>query len=139
MLSLDDLLEMPYWIVDILPRQVPPDAPGQYFAVERYYRTHRREEIAQKKIDLLLKLNCYLDLFLGEDREKNPPPERIAEPVLEQNILIFLSGALITSDPEDTSMTVYHPDEDLLALLRELALGEGLCLWQPEHDVWSTE
>ena len=135
MLSLEQLLEMPYWILDILPRQVPPASPGQYFAVEWYYRTRRREEIARKKIDLLLKLNCYLDLFLGEERQKNPPPEELAAAVREQNVLVFLSGALITSDPEDTSMTVYHPDEELLALLRELARGEGLCLWQPEQDV----
>ena len=31
------LLEGPYWIVDILPEQVPADAAGQYFAVERYF------------------------------------------------------------------------------------------------------
>ena len=29
------LLEGPYWIVDILPGQVPAEAAGQYFAVER--------------------------------------------------------------------------------------------------------
>lgn len=139
MLSLEQLLDMPYWILDILPRQVPPASPGQYFAVEWYYRTRRREEIARKKADLLLKLNCYLDLFLGVERQENPPPERIAAAVREQNCLVFLSGALITSDPEDTSMTVYHPDEALLVLLRELARGEGLYLWQPEHDVWSGE
>ncbi len=139
MLSLDELLEMPCWILDILPKQVPPESPGQYFAVERYYRTHRREEIAQKKINLLLRLNCYLDLCLGEDRKQNPPPEQLAEAVRTQNALIFVSDALITSDPEDTSMTVYHPEEDLLALLRDLARGEGLYLWQPDHDVWSGE
>ena len=32
-----ELLEGPYWIVDILPEQVGADAAGQYFAVERYF------------------------------------------------------------------------------------------------------
>ena len=35
--TIDELLQAPYWIVDILPEQVPADGPGQYFAVERYY------------------------------------------------------------------------------------------------------
>ena len=39
----DDLLDylvndVPCWIADILPRQVPKDADGQYFAVDRYFR-----------------------------------------------------------------------------------------------------
>ena len=32
-----ELLEGPYWIVDILPEQVSAGAAGQYFAVERYF------------------------------------------------------------------------------------------------------
>ena len=32
---IDDLLQLPYWIIDILPEQVPKDGLGQYFAVEK--------------------------------------------------------------------------------------------------------
>ena len=35
--TIDDLLQLPYWIIDILPEQVPKDSPGQYFAVEKYF------------------------------------------------------------------------------------------------------
>lgn len=35
--NIDDLLQKPYWIIDILPKQVPADSSGQYFAVEKYF------------------------------------------------------------------------------------------------------
>ena len=34
--TIDELLQLPYWNIDILPEQVPKDSPGQYFAVEKY-------------------------------------------------------------------------------------------------------
>ena len=34
--TVDELLQTPCWIIDILPGQVPKDSPGQYFAVEYY-------------------------------------------------------------------------------------------------------
>ena len=30
--TIEELLQSPYWIIDILPSQVPKDSPGQYFA-----------------------------------------------------------------------------------------------------------
>ena len=35
-IDIDDYLEKPYWVVDILPRQVPPNANGQFFRIEDY-------------------------------------------------------------------------------------------------------
>ena len=32
----EELLQSPYWIIDILPSQVPKDSPGQYFTIEEY-------------------------------------------------------------------------------------------------------
>ncbi len=44
-----DLLEKPYWIVDILPEQVPENADGQYFSVERYFlRPARRRALRRR-------------------------------------------------------------------------------------------
>ena len=61
--TIEELLQAPYWIVDILPAQVPADSPGQYFAVEKYFLQERQlAEIKQKHIQLILKLNCYRDL-----------------------------------------------------------------------------
>ena len=38
---------------------------------------------------------------------------------------------MILSEPDDTHMTVFNPDPELLALIKELAAGEGLYVWQP--------
>ena len=66
--TIDELLQTEYWIIDILPVQVPKDSPGQYFAVERYFlrRPHIRA-IKQKHINVILKLNCYRDFSLDEE------------------------------------------------------------------------
>ena len=33
----EELLQKPYWIIDILPEQVKENSLGQYFEVERFY------------------------------------------------------------------------------------------------------
>ena len=130
--TIDELLRAPYWIIDILPEQVPKDSPGQYFAVEEYYlESSRLAAVKQKHIDLVLKLNCYRDLSLGEDGPLNPPPEQIAEEMRRGYLSILLEDSMIVSQPDETWLTVYAPDEKLLELIRVLAAGEGLYLWQP--------
>ena len=130
--TIDELLRASYWIIDILPEQVPKDSPGQYFAVEEYYLDPLRlAAVKQKQIDLVLKLNCYRGLSLGEDGPLNPPPEQIAEEMRRGSLSILLEDSMIVSQPDETWLTVYAPDEKLLELLRVLAAGEGLYLWQP--------
>ena len=126
----EGLLEKPYWVVDLLPYQVPENSRGQFFAVERYYLEEPRHgRLCRQFADVLLKLNCYRDIEL--DGEKNPEPVRIAEAVRERTAYIMTGGAMILSEPDDTHMTVFNPDGELLGLLRELAPAEGLFLWKP--------
>ena len=131
-MTIDELLETPYWIIDILPKQVPKDSPGQYFAVEEYYLSKKQiAEVKNRHIGLVLKLNCYRDLSLDEETEINPPPGRIAEEMHKRHLCILTGDSMILSEPDDLSMTLYHPDEELLELVRVLAAGEGLYVWQP--------
>ena len=39
---------------------------------------------------------------------------------------------MLLSEPDDTHMTLFNPDEDLLDLVKILAAGEGLFVWQPQ-------
>ncbi len=133
-MSIDELLQTPYWIVDILPKQVPSDSPGQYFAVERYFITgEQRTIIKQKHINLVLKLNCYRDLFIDEEGAVNPPPERIADEMWKRYLCILMGNAMIVSEPDDTYLTVHNPDIDLLELIKTIAPSEGLFVWKPEQ------
>ncbi|MBR2790972.1 MAG: hypothetical protein IKD70_10260 [Eggerthellaceae bacterium] len=131
---IDALLEEPYWVIDPLPRQVPAGSPGQYFAVERWLMAEpQRAEIHRKRANLLLKLSCYRDLCL-DGNETNPAPAELAAAIASRYVTLLVDDALITSDPDDMYLTVYHPDEELLDLLRTLAGAEGLFLWQPPQD-----
>ncbi len=139
---IDDYFEKPYWVVDILPKQVPKNCPGQYFAVEDYYRTPvRLEEIRRKFADILIKLSCYYDIRVdcGEnmEREQETDPGTLSElltgagPAGHFNVLIPAEECLITISGDDTYMTVYDPTEGLLDLIRLLAGAAGLFVWQP--------
>ena len=85
--SVEELLQCPYWIIDILPSQVPEDSPGQYFAVEKY---------------------C-----------------------LQSEQIEAINESMILSEPDDTHLTVFNPDAQLLELIRQIASGEGLFVWKP--------
>lgn len=124
---IEALLNEPCWIIDILPARVPADSPGQYFRVEEYFLKERREAIKEKHIALILKLNCYRDLEL--EGETDPAPARLAEILRTRPAALLTGDALILSEPDDTYLTLYHPDAPLLALVKALAAGEGLYVW----------
>ena len=131
-MRIDELLRTLYWIIDILPAQVPSGSPGQYFAVEKYFLDKERiEGIKQKHINLVLKLNCYMDVSINDEKEINPSPERIAEEMRSRYLYIMLKDSMILSEPDDTHLTVFNPDPETLDLIRKLAAGEGMFVWQP--------
>lgn len=138
-----ELLEKPYWVVDILPKQVPKDSAGQYFKVEQYF-LKRRSTLCEKFVRVLLKLNCYLDMEVSEDGESwtlNPAPEALEKEIgacmddgpANTMLYVFVQSemTLMVIDRDCTYMTLYNPSETLLELVRELVVPEGLYLWKP--------
>ncbi|MBQ6475508.1 MAG: hypothetical protein IJJ34_04810 [Clostridia bacterium] len=137
------LLEESYVVIDMLPMQVPRNSAGQYFTVERYYlEGPRNEKLRAGFVDILLKLNCYYDLFFLKDGEEKAfcvDPDEIAELVIcntGQLCVIAKPGdALITYAHDDAYMTVYHADETMVKLVKDLASANGLFVWKPETEV----
>lgn len=130
--TVEDLLQSSYWIIDILPSQVPEDSPGQFFSVEEYFlQGDRIEEIKQKHIDLILKLNCYRDISISDETVVNPLPKHIADEMKKRYLYIMIGESMILSEPDDTHLTVFNPDSQLLELIRQIASGEGLFVWKP--------
>ena len=140
-----ELLEGPYVIVDILPEQVPADAGGQYFAVERYYlQPERIRALRRKYAEILLRLNCYYDMAVSFDScaswETNPDPEAFAERVVGLAGNDFLravfaeQNAMIDCEPEETYLTVYDPNAALRPKLSALAAAEGFFVWTPPQE-----
>lgn len=131
--TVEELLQEPYVLVDILPMRVPAGSPGQYFAVEKYYLQEPQvSAVKQKQIDLILKLNCYRDISADEWETVNPPPEKLAEAMHREPLMIMTGDSMFFSEPDDLCMTLYHPDGELLSLVRTLAAGEGLYVWEPD-------
>lgn len=128
---IDELLEKPYWIIDILPKQVPRLSPGQYGAVEQYYL--KDPSLRQKQFNIITKLNCYYDIALQRETRltRNPEPELLKSVIGTDYLNILIGETLIVIDHTDTYMTMYNADHDLLNLVRQLASAEGLFVWQP--------
>ena len=139
---IESLLEKPYWLIDVLPKQVPAGSAGLYFKVERYFLS-RLDEICRKFARILIRLNCYCDLQVSTDGEAwilNESPEdlvrRFEESIAFHSPLSILVGsdeALITFSGDDHYMTLYNPDEEILELVRQCALAEGLFVWGPKQ------
>ncbi len=142
---MEKLLEGPYWVVDLLPEQVSADAAGQYFAVERYFlQPSRIIPLRRKFAELLLRLNCYVDMAVSFDAcaswETNPDPDAFAERLAGLSGHDFLravfprQNAMIDYDHNDTYLTVYDPGAALLDKVRALAAAEGLFVWRPPQE-----
>lgn len=144
-MDIDELIEKPYWIVDILLEQVAKNSDGQYFAIEQYYLSEPQSlELRRKYSNLFLKLNCYFDILVLDDSaedsecgELNPDPNKLVNYFVGEyaknsvRFLIRNENTLIVSNQDDTYMTVYNPTERSLALIRTLAAAEGLYVWRP--------
>ena len=139
---IEDYLEKPYRVIDILPKQVAEDCRGQYFRVEKYYMEHPQiDALHMRFANILLKLNCYEDIHVSQDGElwtTNPSPEEMVAMVKNclsgkkmLYVIIKSAESMLTISGDDTHMTVYQLSEELLELLGSLAASEGLFLWKP--------
>lgn len=141
--TVERLLEAPFWVIDMLPMQVPKDCGGQFFAVEKYYLGEAQlGQLSRRFADLLLKLNCYYDLLTNrapsDEWIKNPAPEALVDWLTNSMrnshlcVLIETEDALITASAGDIYITLYNPSPALLELVQQLATASGLFVWQPK-------
>ena len=145
-MNIEELLEQPYYIMDVLPMQVPAEGGGQYFRVEQYF-LNDIGRLGQKYADVLLKLNCYYDLAFSHDAEiwvSNPDPEMIVQMVnvcmalkpVESCLYVSLAdgNTLLVLQRDATHMTLYNPSAELLQLLCQLASAVGLFVWKSNNN-----
>lgn len=125
---IEELLNKEYWIIDILPKQVKKDSDGQYFSVIEYYLKNIKE-IKRKHINLILKINCYYDICI-EDKV-NPEIEDIVNTINNKYVFIMINNSMILSEADDTHMTLFNPDNELLEMVKYIANSEGLFVWKP--------
>ena len=143
-MTIEEYLETSYWVIDLLPKQVPAHSRGQYFRIEEHYRSRPLIDALYRRFTyILLKLNCYQDLAFstdGDQWETNPAPTQI-EAMVRQSlsdlrmlyVMLPAEKALITLSADDIYMTIYNPNEETLELLAPLVSSEGLFIWKPEQ------
>ena len=107
---IDQIQKKPYWLIDVLPKQVPAGSAGQYFKAEQYFLSWL-DEISWKFARVLIRQNCYYDLQVSTDGESwamNESPGDLAR-LLEESavahsplsILIETDDALVTFSGDD--------------------------------------
>ena len=139
----EEFLEREYFVLDLLPEQVPLGSRGQYFRIEEYWLlSGEKEKLLERFYRILLKLNCYYDFdVLWQDRPvRNPKPAELMRYLMnllapgQEPLRIFLDDdkAMVHLIADDLYLTVYGPDERLQRILTELARSEGLFFWQPK-------
>ncbi len=130
----EKLLQEPYLVIDFLPRQVPKDSEGQFFAVERYCLAPvRRKEYFRKMAEILIGVACYYELALGDGEGwvLNPAPNELFAQIskLAENgcrtVLLPGCQALFTLNGCDLYMTLFHPSKELEETVRALASAQG--------------
>lgn len=141
---IEQLLEKPCWVIDFLPHKVTADQSGQFFKVENLLlQSPHINRLYGKFASLLLQLNCYcdFDLFMNDDEVStfNPKPEQLLDAVnkvqtLKQHLVIVIAATstMLMLSGDDTHMSVYNANQEMLQLLEKLATAQGLFLWQAQ-------
>ena len=126
-----------YWLIDVLPKQVPAQNGGSFFDVERYYRqSAQMERLHARFLRVLLGLACYYPLAVsfdaGERWKQQIAPQELAEGLLQlpsngSFLAVFPEQEVFVSfDGADICMSVYHPAGEFLQILQQLAAAAGL-------------
>ena len=145
---IEEYLKMSYYIIDVLPKQVPATRGAQYLKIEQYFLSHpQKDEIFGKFINVLVKLNCYEDMMAclpascqdsseGEWQQFINPDAETLRKWMDEGKLFFVvienADTMISISGDDHYMTIYNPDEEILGLIRLLVTSEGLFLWKPD-------
>lgn len=142
--KIDEMLTKPYWVIDILPEQVPAENDGQYFKIAQYMLINpQKNEIYQKFARVIIKLNCYHLITVGNpDRgwKRNPHPQTLARQLAECAagqcpIFVFVPkfDAMLYLSGDEHYITCYNLNDELQRMLGIFTQSEGLFLWQPEQ------
>lgn len=137
----DRLLEIPCYIIDFLPQQVPKNCGGQYFKVENYFLNYSdRYGVRDRFIRTILKAMCYypISVYWGEWIEQ-PSPEQVAEiidTIMENhsgdmNMIFTSKDALLQFGWDCLNISIYNPDEEMCMLFEKIATSEGM-FWRKE-------
>ena len=140
-IAVERLLEDDYWIIDILPSQIPIEKQAEYRALtDEYFESGKVAQLHRRYADILTMINSRFKtamLCMPEDEWTISPDDvAVKDAVIHHtergcvDLLLPEEETLISLQAEDLYITVYHPTEELLSLLRQAVSESGFYIWQ---------
>ena len=140
-IAVERLLEDDYWIIDILPSQIPIEKQAEYRALtDECYESGKIAQLHRRYADILTMINSRFKtamLCMPEDEWTISPDDvAVKDAVIHHtergcvDLLLPEEETLISLQTEDLYITVYHPTEELLSLLRQAVSESGFYIWQ---------
>ena len=140
-IAVERLLENDYWIIDILPSQIPIEKQAEYRALtDEYYESGKVAQLHRRYADILTMINSRYNtamLRMPEDEWTISPDDvAVKDAVIHHtergcvDLLLPEEETLISLQAEDLYITVYHPTEEILSLLRQAVSESGFYIWQ---------
>ena len=139
--KIDELIELPSFLIDIFPKDVPRKNANRYFDVEEYFQ-HQGQH-SEKFVRILLTLYCYYDFVVSAQEEvmENPTPNQLVCLINHCfegeyrsrdyiNIILPECNSMMILNGDDLYMILKNPDERLKELVSDLAHAEGLFFYQ---------
>ena len=140
-ITVERLLEDDYWIIDILPSQIPIEKQAEYRALtDEYYESGKIAQLHQRYADILTMINSRFKtamLCMPEDEWTISPDDvAVKDAVIHHtergcvDLLLTEEETLISLQAEDLYITVYHPTDEIISLLRQAVSESGFYIWQ---------
>lgn len=140
-ITVERLLEDDYWIIDILPSQIPIEKQREYRALtDEYSESGKVAELHWQYADILTFINNRFStamLCMPEDEWTiSPADTAVTDAVIRHtergcvDLLLPDEDVLFSLQAEDLNITVYHPTEEILSLLRQAVSKQGFYIWQ---------
>ena len=140
-IAVERLLEDDYWIIDILPSRIPIEKQAEYRALtDEYFESGKVAQLHRRYADILTMINSRFKtaiLCMPEDEWTiSPHNNDVKDAVMHHtergcvDLLLPEEETLISLQAEDLYITVYHPTEELLSLLRQAVSESGFYIWQ---------
>ena len=140
-ITVERLLEDDYWIIDILPSQIPIEKQAEYRALtDEYFESGKVAQLHRRYADILTMINSRFKTAMlcmpEDDWTISPHDNAVKDAVIHHtergcvDLLIPEEDTLISLQAEDLYITVYHPTEEILSLLRKAVSESGFYIWQ---------
>ena len=140
-ITVERLLEDDYWIIDILPSQIPIEKQAEYRALtDEYFESGKVAQLHRRYADILTMINSRFKtamLCMPEDEWTISPDDvAVKDAVIHHtergcvDLLLTEEETLISLQAEDLYITVYHPTDEIISLLRQAVSESGFYIWQ---------